>query len=76
MIIHAYEEYGMAFLAVRGMFAFALYDSSKKTVILARDPIGKKPLYYCREGSRFAFASEIKALLEIFPAFRNPPENQ
>src|SRR5208283_1988959 len=73
VIIHAYEEYGMAFLEkLRGMFAFALYDSSKKTVILARDPIGKKPLYYCREGSRFAFASEIKALLEIFPAFGIP----
>jgi len=64
-IIHAYEEYGMDFLdKLRGMFAFALYDKKKKRLILARDPIGKKPLYYYFDGRVFFFASEIKAILE------------
>lgn len=65
VLIHAYEEYGIDFIKkLRGMFAFALYDSEKKELVLARDPIGKKPLYYYWEGERFIFASEIKAILE------------
>jgi asparagine synthase (glutamine-hydrolysing) len=65
VLIHAYEEYGIDFIKkLRGMFAFALYDSEKKKLILARDPIGKKPLYYYWDGERFIFASEIKAILE------------
>jgi asparagine synthase (glutamine-hydrolysing) len=46
------------------MFAFALYDCTKKCIFLARDPIGKKPLYYYYDGINFIFASEIKAILE------------
>jgi asparagine synthase (glutamine-hydrolysing) len=65
VLIHAYEEYGLDFIKkLRGMFAFALYDSVKKKLILARDPIGKKPLYYYWDGNKFIFASEIKAILE------------
>ena len=65
VLIHAYEEYGLDFIKkLRGMFAFALYDSVKKKLILARDPIGKKPLYYYWDGERFIFASDIKAILE------------
>ena len=65
VLIHAYEEYGLDFIKkLRGMFAFALYDSEKKKLILVRDPIGKKPLYYYWDGSVFTFASEIKAILE------------
>ena len=65
VLIHAYEEYGLDFIKkLRGMFAFALYDSLKKKLILARDPIGKKPIYYYWDGERFIFASEIKAILE------------
>jgi asparagine synthase (glutamine-hydrolysing) len=65
VLIHAYEEYGLDFIKkLRGMFAFALYDSKKKKLVLARDPIGKKPLYYYWDGERFIFASEIKAILE------------
>jgi len=65
VLIHAYEEYGLDFLEkLRGMFAFALYDSMNKKLILARDPIGKKPLYYYWDGFVFIFASEIKAILE------------
>lgn len=65
VLIHAYEEYGLDFIKkLRGMFAFALYDSGNKKIILARDPIGKKPLYYYWHSNVFIFASEIKAILE------------
>ena len=65
VLIHAYEEYGLDFIKkLRGMFAFALYNSEKKKLVLARDPIGKKPLYYYWDGEKFIFASEIKAILE------------
>lgn len=64
-IIHTYEEYGLDFAnKLRGMFALALYDKDKKRLILARDPIGKKPLYYYFDGEVLTFASEIKAILE------------
>ena len=63
-IIHAYEEYGRdCVLKLRGMFAFAIWDTRKKTLFLARDRVGKKPLYYCSLEDRFLFGSEIKALL-------------
>lgn len=63
-IVHAYEEYGLDFIdKLRGMFALALYDKKRKRLILARDPIGKKPLYYHSDGETLFFASEIKAIL-------------
>jgi len=62
-IIHSYEQYGMGFIhKLRGMFALALYDKKNRLLVLARDPIGKKPLYFYYDGRRLAFASEIKAL--------------
>lgn len=65
VIIHSYEEYGIDFIhKLRGMFAFALWDTIKKQLLLARDPIGKKPLYYYSDGHYFIFASEIKAILK------------
>jgi len=64
VLIHAYEEYGLQFVQkLRGMFAFALYDAGKRKLILARDPMGKKPLYYYKDDNKFIFASEIKAIL-------------
>ncbi|MGA7074960.1 MAG: asparagine synthase (glutamine-hydrolyzing) [Halobacteriota archaeon] len=65
VVVHAYEEYGIRFLQrLRGMFALAIYDSKTSTVLLARDRIGKKPLYYAIDDGRVIFASEIKAILE------------
>jgi len=63
-IIHAYEEYGRECLTrLRGMFAFAIWDGRAKVLFLARDRVGKKPLYYFLDGEKFVFASEIKAIL-------------
>jgi len=64
-ILHAYEEHGPACVELfRGMFAFAIWNESRKTLFCARDRLGIKPLYYYWDGRVFAFASEIKALLE------------
>jgi asparagine synthase (glutamine-hydrolysing) len=73
VLVHLYEEYGIQFLEkLRGMFAFCLYDKKKKTFLLARDPIGKKPLYYFWDGRYFIFASEIKAILKAFESLKIP----
>ena len=63
-IVHLYEEYGAAFAKERrGMFAVAIWDSRKKRLVLARDRVGKKPVFYSMNGTSFAFASELNALL-------------
>jgi asparagine synthase (glutamine-hydrolysing) len=63
-IIHLYEEYGLnLFSHLRGMYAFALYDSRRQRVVLAVDHIGMKPLYLHEWDGRLHFASEVKALL-------------
>lgn len=67
---HLYEEYMTGLVErIDGMFAIAVWDDSRKTGLLARDRMGKKPLYYHRAGDSLYFASEIKALLRI-PGFQ------
>src|SRR5882672_1220583 len=64
VILHLYEDHGdRAVESLQGMFAFALWDSNQQVLLLARDHIGMKPLYYANVGSRFLFASEIKSML-------------
>src|SRR5688572_25639444 len=64
VIVHGYEEWGVECTSrFNGMFAFALWDSNNRRLLLARDHLGIKPLYYVLLGNRLLFASEIKALL-------------
>lgn len=64
-IIHLYEEYGVECLKhLRGMFAFAIWDERGKSFFLARDRVGKKPVYYLHSQDTFVFASEIKSILQ------------
>jgi len=70
VIIHGYEEWGNNVTKhLRGMFAFAIWDTKKKALFMARDGFGIKPLYYAKFGNTFMFASEIKAFLDA-PNFK------
>ncbi len=63
VLLNAYMEWGENLLSrVRGMFAFALWDARKATLIAATDPVGKKPFYYARLRNGFVFASELRAI--------------
>ena len=66
VILHGYRAWGIGVLnRLRGMFAIALWDVEAQELLLARDPLGIKPLYYCLEGDRLTFASEVQALREV-----------
>src|SRR5690349_9614160 len=64
VVLRAYGRWGVeAFRKLRGMFALAIWDDQKQTLVLARDPLGIKPLYYYSDEQLFVFASELRALL-------------
>lgn len=66
VIVHGYEEFGPGCLQYfQGMFAFALWDQRKRQLFMARDRMGKKPLYYTQTRDAFVFGSEVKSLLEV-----------
>ena len=64
IIVHAYEEWGdRAFTHLRGMFAIAMWDTRARRLLLVRDRVGIKPLFYAQSARRFVFGSEIKSIL-------------
>jgi asparagine synthase (glutamine-hydrolysing) len=66
VIVHLYEEYGLNCVErLRGMFAFAVWDNRQRQLLLARDRLGIKPLFYTESRGRFLFASELKAILQL-----------
>ncbi|MFL5540737.1 MAG: asparagine synthetase B family protein, partial [Longimicrobiaceae bacterium] len=69
VLLAAFARWGRGCLArLRGMFALAVWDRVERTLFLARDRVGEKPLYWWRDGARFVFASETRALLALLPA--------
>ncbi len=77
VILHAVREWGLegCLRRLRGMYAFALYETQTGVLTLVRDPLGVKPLYYTNDLRLFAFASEVKAFLEV-PWFKPAINNQ
>jgi len=70
VIVHGYEAWGDAVLErLRGMFALCVWDEPRQRLLLARDRMGEKPLYFAQLGDEFLFASEIKAMFE-YPGLR------
>ena len=66
VIVHAYEEYGDDFVNhLEGMFGLAIYDTRRQRLLIARDRMGIKPVYYREDASGLAFASEIKSILAL-----------
>ena len=70
VLVHGYESWGTALVdRLRGMYAFAIWDAASRELLLVRDRLGQKPLYYARWDGQFVFASEVKSIL-LHPAAR------
>ncbi len=77
VLLHLYEDHGVdAFRELRGMFGAAIWDHGRRRLILGRDRLGKKPLYYAQLGDRFLFGSEMKSLLAAEPRLRERDDTQ
>ena len=75
VLLHGYREWQLDLLPrLRGMFAFGLHDSKKKRTLLARDPLGIKPLYYAQSDHQFFFASEVQAIRSVVDGGGTDPE--
>lgn len=67
-VVHAYEQWGVECVRrLRGMFAFGIWDSARRRLVLARDRFGIKPLYYAQTAAAFAFASEVRPIFQALP---------
>lgn len=65
-LVHLYEEYGEAGVhLLRGMYGYAIWDAARRKLVLARDRVGIKPLYYTQLGSQLVFGSEVKSILAV-----------
>lgn len=73
VIIHGYEEWGLEALLrrIRGMYAFAIVDKNRNEIHIARDPLGKKPLYFRHQNGELLFASNVRAIVRALP---QPPD--
>jgi len=72
VIVHLYEDFGSECVQkLRGMFAFAIYDERRRSLLLARDRLGKKPLHYSFTDGRLLFGSEIKTLFAVAPELKD-----
>jgi asparagine synthase (glutamine-hydrolysing) len=77
VLVHGYEQWGITELAkkLQGIFAFAIFDRTRRTLFLVRDHIGVKPLYWWSDGKVFLFASEMKSIL-CYPGLRSREVNR
>jgi asparagine synthase (glutamine-hydrolysing) len=64
VVLHAYEEYGeKSFNFIKGMYAFSIYDINEEKLLIVRDRLGEKPLYFYKDENKFMFSSELKGIL-------------
>jgi len=76
VLLHSWAQWGVQALdRFNGMFAFAVWDDRDRTLTMCTDPFGEKPVYWCRDGERLSFASDVRALREADPSLGGPRES-